>query len=245
MLKRSPRTPIPTIFATANIPKPQLTFPDAVDNSLTRPRSNPPPAFKHHAMVPSGFEVPLDYEVTEVETLYLGSASWRNDREVALRRHPYFYETRHLPYPTSMLTSSPPIVARPIEETEVEVVDTPEQLERMVEVLKQAKEIAVDLEHHDTRSYYGFTCLIQISTRERDWLVDPLALRGELREGKLGGVLADPSVVKVRKGSRPEEADNTQIFHGSDSDIVWLQKDFDMFVVNLFDTYHATKVLGE
>ena len=33
------------------------------------------------------------------------------------------------------------------------------------------------------------------------------------------------------------------MFHGAESDIVWLQKDFDIYVVNLFDTYHATKVL--
>lgn len=36
-----------------------------------------------------------------------------------------------------------------------------------------------------------------------------------------------------------------KVFHGSDSDITWLQKDFDLYVVNLFDTYHATKVLRE
>ena len=35
------------------------------------------------------------------------------------------------------------------------------------------------------------------------------------------------------------------MFHGADSDIPWLQKDFGIYVVNLFDTYHATKVLGE
>lgn len=34
------------------------------------------------------------------------------------------------------------------------------------------------------------------------------------------------------------------MFHGADSDIPWLQKDFGIYVVNLFDTYHATKVLG-
>jgi len=34
-----------------------------------------------------------------------------------------------------------------------------------------------------------------------------------------------------------------QVFHGADSDIVWLQQDFSVFVVGLFDTYHASKVL--
>lgn len=35
------------------------------------------------------------------------------------------------------------------------------------------------------------------------------------------------------------------MFHGAESDIVWLQQDFNLYVVNLFDTFHASKVLGE
>ena len=35
------------------------------------------------------------------------------------------------------------------------------------------KEIAVDVEHHDFRSYRGFVCLIQVSTRQKDFLIDP------------------------------------------------------------------------
>lgn len=37
----------------------------------------------------------------------------------------------------------------------------------------------------------------------------------------------------------------SQVFHGAESDILWLQQDFDLYVVGLFDTYHATKVLRE
>jgi exosome complex exonuclease RRP6 len=37
----------------------------------------------------------------------------------------------------------------------------------------------------------------------------------------------------------------TQVLHGADSDVLWLQRDFGIYLVNLFDTYHATKVLGE
>jgi ribonuclease D len=34
-----------------------------------------------------------------------------------------------------------------------------------------------------------------------------------------------------------------QVFHGAESDIVWLQQDFNIFVVGLFDTYHASRAL--
>jgi hypothetical protein len=46
----------------------------------------------------------------------------------------------------------------------------------MVQVLSGEKEIAVDLEHHSEHSYVGLTCLLQISTASRDYVVDPLAL---------------------------------------------------------------------
>lgn len=99
----------------------------------------------------------------------------------------------------------------------------------MLEKLKVASEIAVDLEHHDYRSFGGFVCLVQISTRDEDFVVDTLSLREELIV--LNEVFTDPNIVKV--------------FHGAESDITWLQRDFNLYVVNLFDTYHASVELGE
>ena len=58
------------------------------------------------------------------------------------------------------------------------------------------------------RSFQGFTCLLQLSTRSADWLVDTLALR-PLIGPALAGLFADPCVVKV--------------LHGADKDILWLQ----------------------
>lgn len=34
------------------------------------------------------------------------------------------------------------------------------------------------------------------------------------------------------------------MFHGARNDILWLQKDFGLYVVNMFDTYHAAKALN-
>ncbi|KTF75621.1 hypothetical protein cypCar_00022905 [Cyprinus carpio] len=35
-----------------------------------------------------------------------------------------------------------------------------------------------------------------------------------------------------------------QVFHGADSDIEWLQKDFGLYVVSMFDTHHAARCLN-
>jgi len=114
------------------------------------------------------------------------------------------------------------------EEHELSVVTTVEELEALAKVLDECKEFAVDLEHHSYRSFKGFTCLMQISTREKDFVVDCLTLRSHLRDA-LGKVFADENILKV--------------MHGADNDVQWLQKDFGMFIACLFDTGQAARVL--
>jgi exosome complex exonuclease RRP6 len=186
-----------SIYANHKFPKSQLYFPDSVDNSYGQPPWKPTLPTKQHAMLPLGQEAPIEYEFTEEENIDPSARRARVAKEERIAQHPYAYETRHLPYPSAMFVVSPPIEPKSFEETPFEYVDTPKALARMVEALKQSKEIAIDLEHHDMRSYHGFTCLMQISTRHQDWVVDTLKLRKELRELKLGGVLVDPSIVKV------------------------------------------------
>lgn len=212
-----------------SVSKPQLLFRDKIDNSATAPPWRPTLHDKPHAMVPLGFVVGKD----EDSPLFISTDPAKNkatrERQERALLHPYYYETRHLPYPTSMFKQSTPQKPKDFDDTPFQFVETAEQLHEVTKELLNAKEIAVDLEYHQVHSYYGFICLMQISTREKDWVIDTLKLRHELREHKLGGVLVDPSIVKV--------------FHGADSDMIWLQQDFDIYVVNLFDTFHACKVL--
>ena len=99
----------------------------------------------------------------------------------------------------------------------------------MLQELKQAKEIAIDLEHHDQRSFIGLVSLMQISTRDQDWIVDTLTpWRRKLQ--CLNEVFADPGIVKV--------------LHGAFMDAVWLQRDLGLYLVGLFDTHHAARSLG-
>ena len=66
----------------------------------------------------------------------------------------------------------------------------------MLSELKEAREIAIDLEHHDEHSFIGIVSLMQISTRQKDWIVDTLKpWRHELEV--LNEVFADPGIIKV------------------------------------------------
>lgn len=69
---------------------------------------------------------------------------------------------------------------------------------------------------------------MQISTRSEDFLIDTLELRGVMQI--LNETFTDPAIVKV--------------LHGADSDVLWLQRDFGLYVVNMFDTGQASRVLG-
>lgn len=50
-------------------------------------------------------------------------------------------------------------------------------------------------QHHSYRSFLGITCLMQISTREEDFIIDTLELRSEMYI--LNEAFTDPSIVKV------------------------------------------------
>ncbi|KAM1218417.1 hypothetical protein TB2_045540 [Malus domestica] len=110
-----------------------------------------------------------------------------------------------------------------------EWVETESKLKELVEVLNKEKVFAVDTEQHSFRSFLGFTALIQISTEKEDYLVDTIALHDCI--SLLRPVFADASICKV--------------FHGADSDVLWLQRDFHIYVVNMFDTAKACEVLSK
>ena len=144
-----------------------------------------------------------------------------------------------------MFQRTQPRLPKAFEETPFTWVATSEDLANLLQKLRQVSEIAVDLEHHSYRSYYGFVCLMQISTREEDFIIDALALREDLED--LNEIFIDSTIVKARYFRLHLNflLIPLQVFHGADSDIVWLQENFNLYVVNLFDTYHASKALGK
>lgn len=120
------------------------------------------------------------------------------------------------------------LVYRDFDETPCHFVTTEKQLSDMAANLRTVNEIAVDIENHSVRSFQGFICLIQISTRREDYVVDTLALRKHIHCA-LAPVFADEEIVKV--------------MHGADKDVQWLERDFGIYVVGMFDTGQAARAL--
>jgi ribonuclease D len=108
-----------------------------------------------------------------------------------------------------------------------EIITTIERLAEVAEILSHQTEIAVDLEMDSLHHYREKVCLVQISTRQESWLIDPLALNSL---SPLSAPLTNPEIVIV--------------MHGSDYDIRSLHRDFGIEVSNLFDTMIAARFLG-
>ncbi|KAK1986459.1 exonuclease [Colletotrichum cereale] len=240
-----------TVIRSANITKPQLHFTQTVDNNTPW---KPIITEKPHATVSldeslvtcvtdDGF-AQYDYSIflplifpRSHNSKRAASKSRRKMKALSsihstdgrIRyKHPYEAEILEAKYPDRVYEQAEPIPWQPVEITEATYVDTYEGVLEMLEDLKKAKEIAVDLEHHDFRTYVGLTSLMQISTREKDWIVDTLKpWREQLQV--LNQVFADPSIIKV--------------FHGAFMDMVWLQRDLGLYVNGLFDTGMACEVL--
>lgn len=121
-----------------------------------------------------------------------------------------------------------PVKPPPVESTSFKLVQEVKDLKELAAKLRDAHEFAVDLEHNQYRSFQGLTCLMQISTRTEDFIVDTLKLRIQIGP-YLREVFKDPTKRKV--------------MHGADRDIIWLQRDFGIYVCNMFDTGQASKVL--
>ncbi|KAI8384297.1 ribonuclease H-like domain-containing protein [Radiomyces spectabilis] len=197
----------------SNVVRPQLKFKDRVDNLSSTPFQRKI-VVKPHAMVPLDHGLSADAMETE-------------DGIPRSLPHPYEYEIHHITYPEHMFEKREPQQYLPFDSTSATWVDNDESLQAMMDHLRGYRELAIDLEHHNYRSYQGFTCLMQLSTRDEDFIIDTLELRDRLWQ--LNDFFADPTIVKV--------------LHGAESDIIWLQRDFGLYIVNLFDTYFATKVL--
>ncbi|KAK9078581.1 hypothetical protein SSX86_002638 [Deinandra increscens subsp. villosa] len=121
-----------------------------------------------------------------------------------------------------------PVKPPPVESTSFKLVQDVKDLKELAAKLRDANEFAVDLEHNQYRSFQGLTCLMQISTRTEDFIVDTLKLRVQIGP-YLREVFKDPTKRKV--------------LHGADRDIIWLQRDFGIYICNMFDTGQASKVL--
>jgi ribonuclease D len=108
------------------------------------------------------------------------------------------------------------------------LITRPGPLKELAADLSRRSLVAVDTESNSLHAYREQVCLIQFSTEETDYLVDPLALDDLTR---LGPIFANPNIEKI--------------FHAAEYDLICLKRDFGFQFANLFDTMVAASILGK
>lgn len=106
-------------------------------------------------------------------------------------------------------------------------VNTKQLLQKMMDDLVTQSRVAVDTESNSLHAFREQVCLVQISSTNADYLIDPLAVKDL---SLIAPIFSNPNIEKV--------------FHAAEYDLVCLRRDFDFSFANLFDTMQAARILG-
>ncbi|HEX2078848.1 MAG TPA: ribonuclease D [Longimicrobium sp.] len=109
-----------------------------------------------------------------------------------------------------------------------ETIERADRLRSLVEELRGEPLLGVDTEAAGYHRYFDRLSLVQLSSRTRNYLVDPFAV-GDL--SPLDALFAHPAVEKI--------------FHDADYDVRILDRDAGLRISGLFDTQIAAAFLGE
>jgi ribonuclease D len=109
----------------------------------------------------------------------------------------------------------------------VEYIRQSHELAQLVDSLRHDTLIALDTESNSLYAYQEQVCLIQLSTRQQDYLIDAISV-DDL--SPLGQLTADPAI--------------EIIFHAAEYDLMCLKRDYDFEVTGIFDTMFGARILG-
>lgn len=113
-------------------------------------------------------------------------------------------------------------------ESEMDIINTTENLEKACQILSKQKVIAIDSEFIREKTYYPLPCLIQVGYKGGAILIDPLAKAMDMRP--FFAILANKSILKV--------------FHSGRQDIEILYNLSGFVPTPVFDTQIAAQVCG-
>jgi ribonuclease D len=108
------------------------------------------------------------------------------------------------------------------------LIETPDELAGIIEVLEKQDAVAVDLEADSMFHYKEKVCLVQMATRQHNFVIDPLKIHNL---SLLRPLFNNPNIQKI--------------FHGADYDVRSLYRDFQIVIQNMFDTQLASRFLGD
>jgi len=106
-------------------------------------------------------------------------------------------------------------------------IDSAAKLDTLAHALAAEPLLAIDTESNSLYAYRERVCLIQLSTRTADFIIDPLDIPSLQA---LAPLFANPAIEKV--------------FHAAEYDLMCMKRDFGFVFHNLFDTMIAARICG-
>lgn len=110
----------------------------------------------------------------------------------------------------------------------LDYLDAADEVEEFLEGIRGSRELAIDTEGASFHRFVDRIYLLQLTTRERSAIIDPVPIG---TPATLGSLLEDPAVQVV--------------FHDADYDLRLLRQDYGWQVRNVFDTRVAAQLLGQ
>ncbi len=107
------------------------------------------------------------------------------------------------------------------------LIENQHDFSQLIASIEKSAHVAVDTESNSFYAYFNRICLIQVSTEQQDYIIDPFSA-GDIEA--FGEILSSPDIEKI--------------FHAAPNDIAGLKRDFKFTVHNIFDTSVAAKMLG-
>jgi ribonuclease D len=107
------------------------------------------------------------------------------------------------------------------------LIETSEELLKMVTDLTHCEMIGVDTESNSLFEYEERICLIQFSSNKMDYLVDSIKLQDL---SPLNTLFSNSKIQKI--------------FHAAEYDLMCLKRDYSFVFKNIFDTMIASRILG-
>jgi len=186
--------------------KPQLLFPDKVDNSESP--FIPKIKEKHNQ------SIALDPYFTE----YQKAQELPPDFKFG---HPYQYELDHLKMDYGLLLKAFSQQTTRIDFDSVKLIyiDSYQGIVHLLKRLSTQNSFSFDVHNHAFRSFQGFTCFIEISIANEDYIIDTLKLREHIH--LLNELFSNPKILKIGMDTKDK--------------LLWLQRDFGIYVVGLLD----------
>lgn len=134
----------------------------------------------------------------------------------------------------SLADMDPPCMVTADGDSSCMLVDTVAKMKQCIEELEAAQpsEIAFDVESFNVNKHTQLTCLLQVtSDAGKEYVIDTLAPGVWDEVHGLAPLFANPNIVKIGHSI-------------GGLDVKSMHRDFGCFLVNVFDTYEAAKILG-